>query len=653
MDRPDWEDFAHYQQRNVNPDYQRVNDPRSFSSQDAHSGEPLENDDDNNAELARKRSMLRHTEVQILQKKTAIAQMKIEQIDTELPSLDCMSAPLKDRVTTILQWQHSPSFLSKCKMFKMTPSHSKEWVPLEDHHFLKLRVKALMRRHRSDHPSKTPSKNPVSNHTAATPPVPPSPPRQSVTSAAREESAANKGFERFLSLLNKGVDLDLLNRIVNDDSEDFHLKHQPFNIQPCGVKEVLGTPIGKSGTLPPERTEQSTCQHYPGQRCPLSDDKHRKDRKERFGSTSPPTVEKKKVAEVDERCEQLQNILNTLGLSLEEEEMSQLTDRTQERLYGRRNESRQVASSGSCETSRKSSSRSRSRSPSGGWSSNSRNSMDRRKEKSFSECSESALNQDGAEAQTRFAGNNEDRMALVKPPHPHSHPDGDTFPGYSVPQYPQCNAPFNGDMICGWTPAQGASCTLNYPVSSPYSSGPYHFDPTAVSVDPRLRYQDHHSLPDVFLINPDLSLSECQFGPNTGLPRFLKPVAKQQPATKRWKKKSIQKRQAEREKWLRWKAKRQGVLSLQAPKASTNTEIKPATNVSSLWAPKASTNIIEMKRRSEPPKTVEPTHGQKCPEVELSKEGKRLLTDEEIKANLRKKLEAFNQKNKSHTKAKS
>ncbi|XP_054635422.1 uncharacterized protein LOC129182852 isoform X3 [Dunckerocampus dactyliophorus] len=534
-----------------------------------------------------------------------------------------------------------------------TPDHSGKRVLLEDHHLLKVRVKALMR-HRSDHPFESPSYNPVSDHMATTPPVTPSPPRTSVTPPDQEESVANRGFERFLSLLNKGVDLDLLNRIVNDDSEDLHLEDQPLNVQPCGVKGEIDMPIARENLECNDemlRTERSTCQHSPSKRRSLSDDKNRKDRQERSRSKSPPTVENKKTAEVDERCEQLQNILNTLGLSLEVEEMSKLTDRTQERLYGRRDERRPVATSSSCETSRKSSSRSWSRSPSGRRSSNSRHSMDRHKEKSFSECSDSALSnfcdRDDAQVQTHFAGNNEDGMAFDGTPLVHSHQDGDTFPGYGLPQYSHFNAPFNGHMTSCWAHAQGAtSSSVSFPSSSPYSLDTYHFHPTIVSVDSRLSYHHHHhSLEDVFLMNPDLSWREYQFGSSSVLPQFLHPVAKQ-PVMKpplriakcawkrRAKKKNIDKKQAEKEKWLR-------LLEEQG------------RDVSSLRAPKASTNIIEIKQTSEPPKAVEPSHGQKCPKVELSNEGKRQLTDEEIKANLRKKLEAFNQKNKSHTKPKS
>lgn len=63
-----------------------------------------------------------------------------------------------------------------------------------------------------------------------------------VTSPAEGENSVDQGFQRFLSVLNKGVDMDLLSRIVNDDSEDLPLGEELLNIQPLAVENKSDVP---------------------------------------------------------------------------------------------------------------------------------------------------------------------------------------------------------------------------------------------------------------------------------------------------------------------------------------------------------------------------------------------------------------------------
>ncbi|XP_061882697.1 uncharacterized protein LOC133633908 isoform X2 [Entelurus aequoreus] len=381
------------------------------------------------------------------------------------------------------------------------------------------------------------------------------------------------------------------------------------------LKGVLDVPIGSENcecnnyTLIPEGTERSTCEQSSCETHSLSDDKNRKDRQKcslslSDRSESPPTIEnkkeKEKPAEVDGRCELLQNILKTLGLNLETEELSKLTDRTQERLYGKRNERSPVATSIVEHDSTSSSN-----SPSRMQISNSRISMDHHKEKSFFECSDSRKSreelslfsyQDNAPVQ-RIAGNNQDLQIFDETHHAHSSQECNSVSGYSLPEHSQFNASFNGDNSSCWTHAHGSSSMF----SLPYSLYTDHSHPSIASEDYELRHYIYSSHEHVYK-NPDLSLSECQFGSNTG-PGCLQTVELSRHSGKFQAKK---------------KEKLQGILK-------------------------------QTKLTSDLTKMMEPPQGTKHQEVDYPRKGKQPPTEEEIKAKLRKKLEEFNQKNKPHT----
>lgn len=133
------------------------------------------------------------------------------------------------------------------------------------------------------------------------------------------------GFQRFLAVLNKGVDMDLLKRIVNDGcgaSEPVEpvLNHNPTAAvaEPC-IPPINGSKQSKSR----DESIAGSCSHSLGSSS---------------RSRSPPAMKKKpreeEKANATEQHKQLQNILNTLGLNLEVGEISRLANRTQERLYG-------------------------------------------------------------------------------------------------------------------------------------------------------------------------------------------------------------------------------------------------------------------------------------------------------------------------------
>ncbi|XP_051939823.1 uncharacterized protein LOC127612991 [Hippocampus zosterae] len=657
MDPVAWEDDFLCQQRNLNSVYPRdihhMGVAAPHSDHRVFDGEPLEDDID--PELTRKMNVLQDIEEQILSKKAAILVKTIKMIKKKLTP-DSKDATLRDRVDTILKERHSLNFLSKCKTYGSptesddSPSHSTEQL---EEHPLKLRAEALMRHRFSDLSGFTSNKLAPDREMATTSGTQP-PPSQSISSEIQQENVSNKGFERFLSLLNKGVDMDLLSRVASDNSEDFHLGEQLFNSQHSGVGDDSDRPLCRESLqcngepqLPEnggERTALSTSEEHPRDRPSLSDDdKNGKDKRDHSlgsssGYQSPPTEEKtkkdgKEMVQVDERCEQLQNILNTLGLSLEIEDLSKLTDRTQERLYGKKNQrepveqqSQDYSTSGSCKPDMKttsssslSPSRSCSHSPSSRQLSGSRESQDPHKKyallacggarKSKEKLSLSATSQDGTRAQ-KTVGKNKVANILNEIPVVRSYCDPDpatsfACPDYSFPHFSHYHSPYSHDTNSYWTSTLDASVTPYYPNRNPDSADTYDSHDTIASGKRRPRF-----IQDVPLENPDLSTSEGQLG-SVSRPRYLQ-VVKRKPQM--------------------WGGKR--LLNGEQIKEDKTKRLK----------------LIEEQARD-----VQRAHretkasGKKAGRKDSSKK-QRTPTEEEIKANWRKKLEAFNQmsKNKSH-----
>ncbi|XP_059192388.1 uncharacterized protein LOC131974190 [Centropristis striata] len=343
-------------------------------------GGPLEMDEED-PELSRKRKELQHIEERIILKKAAIALKTVELFVTNpVPSdssndhsAPCRGETLKDRVNVILKQRHPPSFLSKVSE-RMKSSSQSRYGPLQDNHPLKLRVNALMKQRCSDlRALPAIGEVPVVTLPSA---------RGSIASPANEENNVNKGFQRFLSVLNEGVDMDYLSRIVIDDSEGLPLGKE-LPVQPPALEN-------KSDPVPRSKSQQSNCgaslsggsrsnsgerktdlltqERSLNERLPLPDDEENiYDRGNLcFGSSSrsksPPAVKKKQKNEevqpkVNEQHGHLQNILKTGGLSLEVEETKRLVYLTKDRLYGKKHEDTTVDSRGEQESQLKSSQR--------------------------------------------------------------------------------------------------------------------------------------------------------------------------------------------------------------------------------------------------------------------------------------------------------
>lgn len=457
------------------------------------------------------------------------------------------------------------------------------------------------------------------------------PPSWSVASPAKENNI-NQGFQRFLSVLNKGVDMDFLSRIVNDDSEEL------VDVHPPDVEAQSALPIGSEcqrsisrASLPgqmepthPSSGERSLSDHLP--------DEEQKKRKEggapglgsNSRSRSPPAVKKKKdddqeKPEVDEKQKHLQNILKTLGLNLEMDEMKKLAHRTQERLYGKTHDDLTAESRKEQEKQHSDSSSSRSPSiPPSVISSPSRRQQTSKQRHSRGRSREGQTSQDdnldsregpkhsqsdATDFRETYDAYLQNQTYLHPPPAaPAAHPDygytqnsgyslyhsdGYSQPALSYSSYPQAPPP-----------------PSPYPDEQPYS---FHHPPLS------------HQKPfrDVnMLMNPDLSASEGQLGSSSG-PRCLQVISIKQ-STQRCLK------QVKKRRRNRGNLQKQRLVRKQR-KARKKEYLKQVK----LAAAEAKARVLQ---------DDDDDDDDQDSDEESEEEDAQLPTEEEIKANLRKKV---------------
>lgn len=267
--------------------------PQSSPSKEPETNEdpdglPYDSDEED-PELMRKRKMLQVIEEQIMLKRASLA-LKTVGVRKTKPRCFTESKPsesnatLRERVKRILQFRkrdipvHYPDVASR-----------RRHIPVQHDHPLKRRVEAALQQ-RFVPP-------PVEPQQCLTVPFLSAPtPLQKDPSPAKEEvKKSNQGFMRFLSVLNKGVDIDKLKEIVNDDAGSMPQSSQN------GVQVNNAASSSKSPSIERTRLEDKKPHHKTGE-----EHKH------------------------------LQNILDSLGLNFGRDEISRLGDRTQQRLYGKK-----------------------------------------------------------------------------------------------------------------------------------------------------------------------------------------------------------------------------------------------------------------------------------------------------------------------------
>lgn len=344
-------------------------------------GEPVELSEDDQ-ELARKKKELQLIEQQIIQKKASIAMkqvapilktMEIEKmkkrkfaevkndLEQHQTTKYVKDVSFKDRIHGILQKREKPQenppkasakpaigSLNQPKALFQPPKVAKSFVEKmnasilrnegsvkdsppknhEEEHPLKLRVKDLMER-RLNPGGALPSSREVLK-------VEPGPPIQNPVHPDPEQGPAARGFQRFLNILNKGVDMNLLSKIVNGiPSEDEVLLHGPPQSQIPGSHS--GAPRrdhsrslsgeGRTGGILGDSHTHSLLRPKSPLRIEVMDSR----------PDCPPVEAKKEVNPEDERkYGQMHDLLQTIGLDLGVEEVGQLSNRIQERLYGKK-----------------------------------------------------------------------------------------------------------------------------------------------------------------------------------------------------------------------------------------------------------------------------------------------------------------------------
>lgn len=163
-------------------------------------------------------------------------------------------------------------------------------------------------------------------------------------STAVPEDKSSKGFQRFLEVLNKGVNVDVLNQIVSQnptpqrdgciyqkslvnvadrrwspgctERQEKHYKDNScWNVSPGSMRSTSPQPYHRSAS--PNRNPVSV--------------------RERFLGSKSPSVEKITLTpEDEEKRKQMQDVLQAIGVDLGFEELGQMSHRIQERLYGKK-----------------------------------------------------------------------------------------------------------------------------------------------------------------------------------------------------------------------------------------------------------------------------------------------------------------------------
>ncbi|XP_072319119.1 uncharacterized protein [Eucyclogobius newberryi] len=265
--------------------------------EDHPDGPPHEYYDDD-PELARKRKELQAIQEQIMLKRASLSLQTVD-FKTVNPGLcsEESNKTLQDKVKLILM-QHNDMTGRELPPRSQVVVETRSSINIQHDHPLKNRVKGIFQL--GFPTAKTQNSERIQFSRA--------PPCPKIDTPPVEEEKGHQGFMRFLNILNQGVDIEKLKEIVNDDSESMSYPPQP--------------------PQPPQPLQPS------------------QSRGETYGETSSCTSQgKQNVPNPDEQQKHLQNILQSLGLSLGTDEISKMSDRTQERLYGKGRGCRAVARS--------------------------------------------------------------------------------------------------------------------------------------------------------------------------------------------------------------------------------------------------------------------------------------------------------------------
>lgn len=321
--------------------------------------------------------------------------------------------------------------------------------------------------------------------------------------------------------------MDLLRKIVNADSEDLCLDDKRHNIQQHEATDMsfrerpysndgnsLGEPSGHEGS----RTDPRSQERSHSSPIPDKDEKKEEALSPYSFRTSAMRNNKEDEEKIkhDQQHEQLQNILKSLGLQLEKEEMSQLANRTQERLYGkktdnataqtRRKPDRHPKGSPRSSSSSCSCSSSRSRSSSSSYSGSARSNVSKRRNNGSRARSSENLtgleNDPGTEKRLKTSNEDQQQSCAETQTWPPPNPSYSLspLPDYTLSQYSQYStystSSYHNESSY-WTYSQVPTHPSFYPSSLPYAQNQCHNVP--------VNFVDHpRSFPDQWHMAPSL-----------------------------------------------------------------------------------------------------------------------------------------------------
>lgn len=171
--------------------------------------------------------------------------------------------------------------------------------------------------------------------------------------AAVPDQRPTKGFQRFLDVLNKGVNVDVLTKIVGHTStEAQNRQSSPSSFvnsddcprSPSAAERQRGSHSNnrywnESEASSGPVSSRSHHKSFSPRSGPLSDKKclQRGDGEQSSRSKSPSGMEKMTLTPEDEhKHKQMRDVLQAIGLDLGFEELGQMSHRIQERLYGKK-----------------------------------------------------------------------------------------------------------------------------------------------------------------------------------------------------------------------------------------------------------------------------------------------------------------------------
>lgn len=176
------------------------------------------------------------------------------------------------------------------------------------------------------------SRLPVSSHRRLSPPPPPPPP------AAAPEKKMSKGFQRFLDVLNMGVNVETLTKIVTQGSPDVKVPPPSSHPHDSGPWTTARSPRQNPQYWPQTERNQRLAspppRSYSSNGRAMSEERAMESQNPERNFPSP--TDSTPNFDDEHKRQQVHDVLQAIGIKLEFEELGRMSTRIQERLYGKK-----------------------------------------------------------------------------------------------------------------------------------------------------------------------------------------------------------------------------------------------------------------------------------------------------------------------------